>query len=708
MKNSPFCIICLLTLLLSGSLNGQTDKDTLTIRMIGRGRGHSVALRWAPLNLKTWEAGIQKGYQLERVTLSMNGKPLDQTAREQSRILLSRRIVPLPEPEWAPLADTNEIAVVAAGSLYSSTFKINTGAGGPDGDLEDANTTGENRFSFSLFAADQFMDIAIAMGLGWVDHAVVPEGKYCYIVTLCEPEKDWVAEPGSAAVKPSDIPKLPVPDGLTGLFGDRHVKLKWDPAKTAVAYTSWQVERSWDGGKSFEPANRHPLIYMSPDAKDPFIYFPDTLRENKTMVVYRVRGKTPFGEWGPPSNPISGEGRPAPIPFQPYITGLREDEKHSLWVEWAVPEAAKGQIREYNVYRASSGTGPYFRLNPDPLDPATGYFVDSSPEHLNYYQVRLTDLNGHEISGLPKLSLLKDETPPDPPEPVGGKLLPDGVIELVWHPARAADCSGYRVYAGRTENGDYLQITDAALADTVYTTITGPGTVSEKLFFRIKAIDYRGNYSGLSTPIEIMLPDQTPPSPPVFKSVRSGKDGVLLTWANSGSKDLIRQELQRKLPKADEWETIFRMEKTDTFTHFFDPKTEPGVSFLYRLAAIDDAGLETWSRPVAGLRINTGITGEISDFKARGDQDEKCVLLLWKYNKMAEVKDFILYRSEKGLPVGAYQVLKPDSPQLEISGHLVRFKDPFPEKYKQYRYQVIARLRDGGYSKLSPEIGITD
>ncbi|HMQ89759.1 MAG TPA: hypothetical protein PKB07_19310 [Flavilitoribacter sp.] len=685
----------------------QQLSDTFSIKLIARSLPEGIALRWAPLDAKTWKAGIKTGYRLSRTTLANNAGILPRSEQEAGRRILADHIFPVPEPGWQAIADTNQTAVIAAGALYSRSFSVRQEVIDEENDPEAAEM---NRFGFGLFAADQFMGIAIAMGLGWIDTSATEGESYLYTVTLMNGPSLSKINPGTVKITKGDTLPLPPPGQLTGRFGDRRVRLKWDRSAVESVYTAYFVERSFDHGRTIEPANKLPLIYTTPEGtNDPFMYFTDTIPENHMPVCYRIRGKTPFGELGRPSAWITGEGRPAPLPYQPMITGLTDNGQGGLLITWAVPETAKSQISGFDILRSETAEGPFRAINRNLIGQPESRFTDEHPIHLAYYRIQLTDQNGHQVSGPARLALLKDDMPPETPLAIGGSLLPgQDSIEISWHPSPDADCYGYRIYCSNGKDNDYLQLTREAVTDTFYRLPCADRKNRERLFFRIKAVDYRGNYSSLSNPVCIAFPDDKPPSPPVFKSIRNSPSGVELTWANSSSPDLKRQILEKRTAEPDTWIEVQEWIMPDFTTRYLDTLVVEGTDVAYRIKAVDDAGLTACSEQVTGTRIDAGIHGVISAFRVIRSFDKKSIRLQWTYPDMESVESFIVYRSTGSNPPATYLNLVPDNKALAISGNRAEYSDQTIQPDRHYRYQVIARLKTGGYSLLSPEIAVKD
>ncbi len=79
--------------------------------------GNEGIIRWAPIDFQTWKLGNSNGYKPKRVTISQYNVPLSATDRANSQIVLDSLLKPISEASWESMADTSDLAGVAAGSI---------------------------------------------------------------------------------------------------------------------------------------------------------------------------------------------------------------------------------------------------------------------------------------------------------------------------------------------------------------------------------------------------------------------------------------------------------------------------------------------------------------------------------------------------------------------------------------------------------------
>lgn len=345
-----------------------------------------VIVRWAPANLATWKWGNSEGYDLIRFTVIDQGDTLNGAQYDSSMVSLAAALKPLPENEWDPLVDENDLAGVAAGSIYGDSLDLLP----PDGpnllNIYYKGQESENRFSFSLFAADQDFTVATMMGLAFVDYSTTPGSRYIYWVKPHDPDSLATVRPGFTSVQTDSLFVLPAPSELRGTAGDHSAVLNW--RRNDQYFTSYILERS-DDGINFLPRNERPLISAAaPDTDDGAIAFVDSLYANGVTFIYRVRGRSPFGLLSNPSDTVQVSGKPGPVFALLSIEDIGEIQEGELQVRWNFPQDMESKFLGFDIYRGASPEGPFVKLNQTTLTVSERSFIDTDPQAVNYYQVR--------------------------------------------------------------------------------------------------------------------------------------------------------------------------------------------------------------------------------------------------------------------------------------------------------------------------------
>lgn len=657
-----FLVIALI-MSVSGSLTAQ---DSVRIAVKGMYVNDHIILRWAPQDIDSWKYGNAHGYRVERKTLRSNGAQLSISAFEASLVVLSANLTALPEQQWESLADTSNLAGIAAGAIYGDSLDLLPPSGGGLMEIYNKSREIESRFGFSLFAADQDLTVAKAMGLAFVDTSVQSNKEYVYFVKALG---NAVSLNGFASVETNAAAALNAPTGLVAAPADKAVILQWN--KDDASFSSFQVERAIGVAGNFTTLNQNPLLFAASEegSGEPATYI-DSLADNTTIYVYRVRGKTPFGLWSPPSDTIQVKGVEGPLAFLMSVTNVTDSVVGQLTISWEFPQVMEAQMQGFNIYRSAEIDGVYEKINASILSVTDRVYTDVNPLAANYYVVHAADVNGHEYRSFPYLGQAKDITPPVQPVITGGSCNEAGVVTLTWAKNPDPDILGYRVYMSNALDGDYAQLTGTWLNDTIYKFQAETNTLTEAMHFRIKALDQRQNQSPMSAPLSLMRPDVYPPSPPVISKVNALTTGVQFEWVLSSSTDVVAYALERQELGIPAWEQVLTFDANHLLTSFQDTTAAPRKRYQYRLVAIDDADLKSSSKIVKTRPVDNGMRHAIQNFAGQLLQNPKTVMLQWEYEDDADLIGFEVFRAINNVnKQRSYDFLKipPDAPNGAVS-----------------------------------------
>ncbi|MEL6143391.1 MAG: hypothetical protein AAFU67_17440, partial [Bacteroidota bacterium] len=413
-----FCLFTLSQLLAQGGY---------PVKLIADARDGEIRLRWAPIDQETWLLGVENGYRLERMH-----------ADGTQKVILAENIRPFPLNDWEPIGDTLELALMYAGALYSEDFTT-TGSLTPD----ERATIDANRFGLALFSADQFFTIALAGGVGFVDQTISAGSKYVYRLTINGYQVKGGPKSALVHVDTDERKVLPPPASPIAEWTDLSAQIAFDQSLTIADYTSYDIERSANGGP-FLKVNEFPLLYIETEENnDPNLYYVDSLLANDIEYTYRVRGRSPFGIVGPASKTVSGSGITPPIPYVPFITDMVQTSDDGIRLEWAIPKEAEGLYSGFKIYRAANALGNWELVTPKALSTNRRTYTDREPKSGWFYTVRLIDINNYEVGGTPRLLVLEDNNPPAPPTGISGSMDSTGVVTLNWLPNAEPDHQGY-------------------------------------------------------------------------------------------------------------------------------------------------------------------------------------------------------------------------------------------------------------------------
>ncbi|MFN0177066.1 MAG: hypothetical protein ACKVU0_20665 [Saprospiraceae bacterium] len=691
------------------------------LALIARHTKTSIRLRWAPSTFYAWRECNKSGYTLVRYTMMRDGKSLPAEEVMRGEVLTQEPLRPLdPVEAWRQLVDSDDYAAVAAQALYGETFEL-------DQKTEDEKNAAtslvsrlyetQNRLGFMLFAADHSWPTALALGLAYEDSNVKANESYLYRVFPAFQPKLPV-DTAAVSVEPDQIYELPKPIDLNINFGDRQVYLTWNTDVFSRFFVSYFIERSEDG-ITWTRRNEQPFVTLrrsdTPGEILPPQLFVDSLPQNNRLYLYRVIGNSSFAESSPPSDPVQGMGiDPLPAYF-PEISSLTPDDKKGFILGWDFSEGQEAKITGFKVMRADNDNGPYTIISGKELLPsAARTFTDPKPMSLNFYKVIAMDKLQREMPSFSVMGELHDATPPAVPQHVRGRVLNDGTLILSWDENKERDLLGYRVFMANDPRHNFIQETHDVRKQAYYLDTVTLATLSDKIYYRVISEDLHHNQSSFSAIAEVSRPDTIPPSPAVFNDIRSETYGVKLQWANSSSSDVQEQHLQRRrldTPQGDAWETLLTQKTIDPYspTSFTDSTGEPGIACFYRVEAIDDAGLRTYSQAIQGGRIDNMIRAGVNKLSGTPDRSEKLVLLTWQYPEKTGIREFVIYRAESGDKLVTYAKAPPeivDELGKKNKAYVFAFADKNLHMNTAYQYQVGVKYQNGAISPLSEMIEV--
>jgi fibronectin type 3 domain-containing protein len=662
-----------------------------SIAVVGRPSIDSISLRWAPLRFLDWQAGNQKGYSVERITLARDGKVLTKPERK----ILIANFKPLTEDKWEPLVKKDKYGAIAAQALFGARFETDLGKSDV---FTIVNKVKENdqRFSFALFSADMSLPVARASALSFADKKVKKGEKYLYRISVSKQPGDTLR--GTLFIGTDDIYSLPKLQDLTASFKDQLVNLRWQKPYREDIYTAYQVERSTNG-KTFSRISDTPLITVSSskEASSPFEYAIDSLKDISQTFYYRVRGISPFGELGTPSDVVSGKGI-ASMKDVPHIISGENIQNKNILVSWEISDESASAIKGFSVERSEKPNANFEILTKELLPSTVRSYEDKLPHQVNYYRVVAKGLNGQDYISPIYLAQLIDSIPPIAPVGLKASIDEFGNVELSWSPNTENDLYGYRIYKANYGSEELSQITSGPIASVRHVDKVDLNTLNENVYYQVMAIDRNQNHSPLSEKLKLPLPDKVKPQPPVMLPVKNQAQGVQLQWQPSGSDDVVRYDVYRQRSGEKEWIRIKSFNSSsDTIYQFTDLNAILNSSNSYTVTAVDDAGLESIpAMAVKGSRIDNSLRPGIKWKESIVDRENKKVTLRWEYDQL-NVKSYMIFKSKENEPMKLYKT---------IQGSNTEFTDGMMQIGSKNHYQVMAVFESGSRSLMSKDLEI--
>ena len=674
------------------ALNGSAQEEA-SVQVLAKSASNRIMLRWAANTPYAWKKGNELGYLVERYTVSRNGNAVIPV---ESTMITSYPLKPKPLEEWETLATSDDNAAVIAQAIYGDGFETST-IGSADNFLA-ANSELEQRFTFSLMAAEQNYAAAKLAGWAYEDADVTKGEKYLYKIRVALPTDSNVQiNEGSAYASTDFYEELPQPLGFASIFADSNVMLNWDFSLLKQTYSSYLLEKSTDG-TNFQQVNGQPIFNAeeTKEGKQISLFYNDSIPNNKKFY-YRVKGITPFGEVGPASNIESGMGKDV-LDYTPHISRKRLPTDETVEIEWEFAEEGNKMIAGFELQRANKAEGPYETVvnNIPPTSRKTTY---TGLKRINYFVVMALGKNGTEKPSFPAIVQPVDSIPPKTPIELVGQIDTTGVVKISWKANEELDLSGYRIFRGNNAEAELNQITLTPVRENSYTDTIQVKNLNKNIFYKVMAVDQRYNSSELSEILTIEKPDLIPPSSPVIKDYSTSEQGIQLSWVNSSSDDVSGHLIYRKDLSSEEerWEQIAEITLEDNITNYMDAAVIPNKSYAYTIIAKDKTGWESSPSGQLVAKAPKTLYGEsIIRFNGIVDRENRLIRLSWKTNS-TNVSEFLIFRAEDNAALSLYKTIKSTENSYVDTNLIVS---------KIYTYAIQLVEKNGTQSQLK-EVKVT-
>ena len=552
------------------------QKSTSNIRARAEIHSDRILLRWIPSDAKSWDLLNQYGVRLERLTVSRSGVVLDKPELK----VLSERLKPEATDTLKRIAAQYPMGAVIAQAVFGEDFEVSLG-NNPISKAISLDEMRQQRYLFSLYAADLCFPMAKEIGWGWEDKDIKNGERYLYRITPLVPKRKCQIGQGAVFTIVGDTAKLIRPIGLSARFSEAGAFLSWDYNTLSYLYSAYFIEKSEDG-KIFKPISDLPVTRIADVDKNPYapITYLDSIPEGKT-IYYRVVGVTPFGSKGAYSDIVSGIAYPA-LKAIPMITSSSFDRNGGADISWQFDGASQELIKGFNVLHSTDDKDYTIlagSLNPQQRD----YHITNIGRHI-YYKIEAEAKQGASTRSLPVLIQPVDSVPPGIPQGLSARIDSLGAVHLSWEPNSDADIYGYRLYRGQTKGEELIPITDLAIRETAYTDSINLDNLNNKVYYALTALDERYNQSDLSETIEVIKPNVIPPTTPVIVGWRAENGRNVIEWTQDENPYLagfivVRTDVE------DRTRLVARRVESPISMRYEDYDIESGKSYLYQVIA---------------------------------------------------------------------------------------------------------------------------
>lgn len=678
-------ILLLILFSLSYALHAQekpqqqtTEKENVIIK--ADVQDAAIRLRWAPVTAKAWIDGKKYGYVLEKYIAVSNGEILKDTVGCQ---VIPLSFLPAPLSLWETHANASDYAAVIAQSFYGDEFSLTSQNNDYGTIINQANEL-EQRFATSVFMAEYDYKAAELAGWGWTDTDVRKNEKYFYRLHINKPEP----EKGDTAVVFVGLDNkktLPKPIGLTAIWGDKSVMLSWNYAYQADFYHSFYLERALATDKVFKPATDLPLTPLGDDMT--VMFHADSLADNNQKYIYRIRGITSFGDLGPYSDEIEGQGKET-ILCVPNITNGFFMTSDQATITWTLDCDRPERIEKIQVKQSSTVDGIYKTIS-DNINVSQKTVLLTLTDSRNYLKVYAYMKDGEERNSLPYMLQRVDSIPPAVPRGLSVAIDSVGVAHLKWDANIESDLRGYRVLRGMTETEEMSSIAPELLSHAEYADTLSLSLLNKKVYYAVAALDSYYNESEPSETVVVVKPDFHTPSDPVITGYKVDGNKATISWLTDSLNNQIRYALVRNNEgNRRNSRTVF--EGDNTISEFTDELSASGT-YTYNVVATGKNGKKSFSPQSIRLNIDINEVMGITGFTFYKNIPDKYIELSWAKHPQAA-----LYRIYKGEDNKNVKLLT----ELEASQN--RLVDEQVSPSVKYTYMIIfISQADGRSSKPS-------
>ena len=650
--------------------------DSVYIAVKGKFSDVGVKLRWSASDASSWRRTNECGFMVERYVVKENGQLVDTPVKQ----VINSPVKAEPLNNWEQISKRSNYAAIIAQALYGDTFTVGSQSQGSISALVNISREQEQRFLTSMYASEMDYEAACMAGWGMTDSDVKRGNSYLYRVYPADTVICRDIRYGYVYIDASLQQDLPKISFFKGKFTDRMVLLTWNVQDVKTQYTSFEIRKSEDG-VTFSPISDIPL--MNIDGKD-FVTYPDSLAANHKTYHYKIRGIDVFGDYGPWSDVIQGEGTEE-FTSVPVIVKTDISDNEKAVIAWEFDSSQERMLSHFELMRSDRDKGHYEVILSD-IPAEARKTVQTITKPTNYLKIAAVGKDGSRKLSLPVLVQTIDSVPPMVPTGLIGEIDTTGVVRLRWNANKDADILGYRLYRSDIDGGHLIQVNSEVVTDTAYVDTVNIKMLNRSVCYAIAGIDERYNLSDKSAVVRLSKPDVIPPMTPCFTSFNATKDGVTLRWVCATPDDVETYRMRRTDSLND---TVYIDIPKDSLS-YTDNDTDFGTKYIYSIAAIDSSSNKSSeSQPVAVKAV----TQKKSDISVKLQKEPGIgIWILWKPKTTESFKCFEVYRHDSA----GVRVIK------ILAGDYRSYLDRDVKPGLEYSYFIKYRLNTGAVGYTAP------
>ncbi len=676
-------------------LSTSAQKVEHKLMLVSRVKGNAIMLRWIPNSPLVWKRANQYGYKIERYTVSRDGALLPMP---EYKLITKVPLKPKLFDEWKAMIDTSNYAAVLSQAIYGDSFQVQVGKTvDKKSSIHVLSKERQMRYGFGLFSADHNYEAAKYAALGYTDEDVKPNEKYLYRLKTFVPDSVMVIDSTGTYIGISDYEPLPGNTTLKAQFGDKKVMLSWDYDKYRQIYNSYIIERS-DDSINFTAVNKLPFVDLNKGStQSTHSYYFDSLPQNGKVYYYRIRGYDVFGQTGPSSKVLKGRGYSS-LKEAPFFTSQDITGDSTIELTWVYDPTLENAIRSLEIQYSDKLDGKYVSIKKD-IPSSERKFIYHSPKKLEgSYYIRLL---AHPFQGnkpaisFPAFVQTADSTPPHPPAAPIATVNTKGIIKVKWKKNRDKDIDGYRLFRATHAYEEFSAVFSTISKDTFYVDTVQMTLLNDTIYYKLVAIDNRGNNSDLGLLGFVIKPDIIPPAAAVFTNFEITERGIQLQFDTSPSNDVKEYNIKRgNGTDTVSMQLMKKWKPSDSLKEFEDMQVKHDQTYTYILEVTDKAGLKSKCPQPVTVQFYTlaeMVHPAVKGFDAIYDEKTQKVNIFWTY-KEKDVEEFWVYKSKGDVPISLLKI---------ISGNIYTYSDNNIIRDQEYKYAVMAKFKNGTQSKLN-------
>jgi len=653
--------------------NAQQEDEKLVLK--ARSYKDSIVLRWVPKDLESWRLMNTQGVTLVRTN----------TLTQKEKVLTSTPLKPYRLEVWKTRTDTTNIFVATAAQCLLGETKVTTEIANQHFSTQLlAAKEQKNTLAFAAMSADFSVQAADGLAFRWADRDVNPTETYTYHLEI---DGNRISNPYVQRMENDWKPSKVV--GIEAETSQNSIEISWPKTENNSKFSGYYVERSTNGKNFTRISNSIVKATSSVTYTQRQRYTDENIGIGKTYT-YRVIGVTAFADFGLYSEIVSVRVTSPQNVFPVQQLKMNAKDESTVNLSWTTPEETES-IKGYAVVRSRTKAGPFTPAHSGLLPVKATSYEDNTTKlgKTHFYAVVSVGKGGNTAETPSKAVILADNTSPNTPQGLIGKIDSLGVVSLAWNFGDEEDLKGYRVFRSDTKQQTFQQLTTSPVPGNYYSDTLSLKTLKKKVLYKVRAYDYNYNPSEFSEILVLERPDFIAPVPPTLTSITKQKDSIQLQWDSSAEKDVAKYHIYRKVSEETDFKKIATVSGTEH--SYQEPVLKAYTSAAYRVSVMDGSGNESSPSKIMRWIYENKNTSFIPTLSGNFNAKTKDLALLW--NPPAEMDGtMIIYRdSGKGLKQYASARSKEG-----------KFIDKaFFQNSTGYEYQIKLLFSDGMESALS-------